>query len=217
MNTYHLRSPKPSHSNQRQFLHHDIVKVHPSLLDCFEPIQVEMTSRLHDKRLSNHSIVKKVPGISTGFFEIKHHFNAEIKNFVISVLTSTSRFNPATDVCLTRGLMNYYSTDLKYSSRDHSPLMKPHHDDVNGADVAIVVGLSDATDFSGALLFVSTTKRGEVWYDSVQEGTVAKKSVLGVNVTRGTVVALWNNVEHYVGLLQCGKRFTIVIHVSFLK
>jgi hypothetical protein len=176
-----------------------------------------MTSRLHDKRLSNHSIVKKVPGISTGFFEIKHHFNAEIKNFVISVLTSTSRFDPATDVCLTRGLMNYYSTDLKYSSRDHSPLMKPHHDDVNGADVAIVVGLSDATDFSVALLFVSTTKRGEVWYDSVQEGTVAKKSVLGVNVTRGTVVALWNNVEHYVGLLQCGKRFTIVIHVSFLK
>ena len=58
---------------------------------------------------------------------------------------------------------------------------------------------------------------GEVWYDSVQEGTVAKKSVLGVNVTRGTVVTLWNNVEHYVGLLQCGKKFTIVIHVSFLK
>ena len=45
--------------------------------------------------------------------------------------------------------------------------MKPHHDNVNGADAAIVVGLSDASDFSGALLFVSTTKRGKVWYDNV--------------------------------------------------
>jgi len=113
--------------------------------------------------------------------------------------------------------MNYYSTDLKYSSRDHSPLMKPHRDDVNGADVAIVVGLSDASDFSGALLFVSTTKSGKVWYDNKLEGTVAKSSVIGLNITRGIVVTLWNNVEHYVGLLQRGKRLTIVIHVSFEK
>ena len=176
-----------------------------------------MTSRLDENRLTQHSIVKKVPGISTGFFEIKHHFNQEIKDFVVSVLSSTSRFDKATKVSLTRGLMNYYSTDQKFSSRDHSPLMKPHHDNVNGADAAIVVGLSDASDFSGALLFVSTTKRGKVWYDNVQEGTVSKSSVFGVNVIRGVVVALWNDVEHYVGLLQCGKRFTIVIHVSFMK
>ena len=198
-------------------MHFDIVNVQPISLDCFKPIEIEMTCRLDETRLTQHSIVKKVPGVSTGFFEIKDHFNEEIKDFVVSVLRSTSRFDQATNVCLTRGLMNYYSTDQKFSSRDHSPLMKPHSDDVNGADAAIVVGLSDASDFSGALLFVSTTKRGKVWYDNVQEGTVAKSSVFGVNVTRGVVVTLWNNVEHYVGLLQCGKRFTIVIHVSFMK
>ena len=215
--SHHLRSSRQSSTNQRVFQHLDIVNVQPSLLACFKPIELEMTSRLDENRLTQHSIVKKVPGISTGFFEIKHHFNQEIKDFVVSVLSSTSRFDKATKVSLTRGLMNYYSTDQKFSSRDHSPLMKPHHDNVNGADAAIVVGLSDASDFSGALLFVSTTKRGKVWYDNVQEGTVSKSSVFGVNVTRGVVVALWNDVEHYVGLLQCGKRFTIVIHVSFMK
>ena len=51
----------------------------------------------------------------------------------------------------------------------------------------------------------------------MQEETVAKSSVIGLNVTRGIVVTLWNDVEHYVGLLQCGKRFTIVIHVTFQK
>jgi hypothetical protein len=181
-------------------------------------MELEMVSRLEENRLTQHTIVKKVPGISTGFIEIKQYFNQDIKDFVVDVLRSTLRFNKgATDISLTRGLMNYYSTDLKYSSRDHSPLMKPHRDDVNGADVAIVVGLSDASDFSGALLFVSTTKSGKVWYDNKLEGTVAKSSVIGLNITRGIVVTLWNNVEHYVGLLQRGKRLTIVIHVSFEK
>jgi hypothetical protein len=50
------------------------------------------------------------------------------------------------------------------------------------------VGFSDVSDFSGALLFVSTTKRGQVtWYDNVQEGTVAKSSVFGVNDTRDSL------------------------------
>ena len=213
----HNRQPRLSSANRRQFPHHDIVTVHPDSLICFRELELEMASRVEENCLTQHSIVKKVPGITTGFIEIKEYFNQSIKDFVVAVLNSTSSFDPATDVCLTRGLLNYYSTNLKFSSRDHSPLMKPHRDNVNGADVAIVVGLSDASDFSGALLFVSTTKRGKVWYDNMQEETVAKSSVIGLNVTRGIVVTLWNDVEHYVGLLQCGKRFTIVIHVTFQK
>ena len=122
--SHHLRSSRQSSTNQRVFQHLDIVNVQPSLLACFKPIELEMTSRLDENRLTQHSIVKKVPGISTGFFEIKHHFNQEIKDFVVSVLSSTSRFDKATKVSLTRGLMNYYSTDHisgSFSSHETTP------------------------------------------------------------------------------------------------
>ena len=139
----HNRQPRLSSANRRQFPHHDIVTVHQDSLICFRELELEMASRVEENCLTQHSIVKKVPGITTGFIEIKEYFNQSIKDFVVAVLTSTSSFDPATDVCLTRGLLNYYSTNLKFSSRDHSPLMKPHRDNVNGADVAIVVGLSE--------------------------------------------------------------------------
>ena len=40
---------------------------------------------------------------------------------------------------------------------------------------------------------------------------------IGVDVKSGNVVTPWNDIDHYDGLLQCGKGFKIVFHVKFTK
>ena len=76
-----------------------------------------------------------------------------------------------------------------------------------------MLGVTPPNDYSGSLLFVSTSKRGNITFNSKILNSVERRAgVASVNVSRGVAVILWDNVEHYVGQLQQGRRESIVIH-----
>ena len=92
------------------------------------------------------------------------------------------------------------------------PLLKPHRDDVNKADVSIVLGISERSEYRGALLYVSTNTKGKVWFE--REGVPSRKGVVSVDVHKGLCVILRDKVEHFVSALQSGKRMSLVFHMT---
>ena len=112
-----------------------------------------------------------------------------------------------------RGLANVYETSLVRSSKDCTPLLEPHRDNVNDADVTLVIGITPTSEYRGAVLYVSNlAKEGKVWFE--REGTPSRKSVQSIDLSKGVCVILKNNVEHYVSALQSGKRGSLVFHMT---
>ena len=113
-----------------------------------------------------------------------------------------------------RALANHFETSVQLSSKKSlfHPLMKPHRDDVNDADISIVLGITPRSEFRGAFLYVSTNEKGNVWMEKM--GVPSRKGVCRVDIHEGVCVILRNKVEHFVSALQSGKRGSLVFHMS---
>jgi len=198
----------------RSLPHHDVLTVSDEIMEKFSTLQATMNKRQQQSLLTSHSIVRKVAGVKTGYFELGPYLNSEIRQAALSIIKDSPRYpHGEPELVPFRGLMNLYESSITLTSRDHSPLMEPHRDNVQGAVAAIVLGLTPPNDYSGCLLFVSTSKRGNITFNSNTLNSVEKRAgVASVNASRGVAVVLWDNVEHYVGQLQQGRRESIVIH-----
>jgi hypothetical protein len=62
-----------------------------------------------------------------------------------------------------RALANHYETTSQRRSTDCKPLMKPHRDNVNDADITFVLGITPTSDYCGAMLYVSKERDGKFW------------------------------------------------------
>ena len=89
--------------------------------------------------------------------------------------------------------------------------MVPHRDPVGDADVSIVIGLSERSSYSGALLYVSNKPDGSFEY--IDQDQVRLRSATGVDVYRGRAVILYNYPWHFVSYLQNGRRSSLVLHM----
>ena len=112
-----------------------------------------------------------------------------------------------------RALANVYETSLTRSSKDCKPLLKVHRDNVNDADLTLVIGVTPTSHYRGSMLYVSTNaKDGRIWFNT--DDSPCRKSVQGIDLCKGVCVILKNNCEHYVSALQSGKRFSLVFHMK---
>ena len=91
--------------------------------------------------------------------------------------------------------------------------MVPHRDPVGDADVSIVIGLSERSSYSGALLYVSNKPDGSFEYIDQDPDQVRLRSATGVDVYRGHAVILYNHTWHFVSYLQNGRRSSLVLHM----
>ena len=91
--------------------------------------------------------------------------------------------------------------------------MVPHRDPVGDADVSIVIGLSERSTYSGALLYVSNKPDGSFEYIDQDDEQVRLRSATGVDVHRGRAVILYNHLWHFVSYLQSGRRSSLVLHM----
>jgi hypothetical protein len=112
-----------------------------------------------------------------------------------------------------RALANHYETKLERSSKECKPLLLPHRDNVNDADVSIVLGVTPQSEYRGALLYVSNERDGKVWFN-IAGISPSRKSVGGIDLHKGVCAILKNNVEHYVSALQSGSRGSLVFHMT---
>ena len=91
-------------------------------------------------------------------------------------------------------------------------MLAAHRDDVGEADISIVLGITPKDEFRGARLFVSNQPNGGIWFN--KDGHPSRRSVFGLDVSRGKCVILRNAAMHYVSLIQRGARQSIVFHMK---
>ena len=89
-----------------------------------------------------------------------------------------------------------------------------HRDEINGADLSFVIGLTTPDLFVGGMLRVATNKKGLLnrrVKDSEKE--IQNRGSVPVDVSRGRICVLLNSAEHIVTRLSFGERAVIVVHL----
>ena len=181
----------------------------------FDPIVTELERRLNGQgsgSLFPHHIAAKVLNTRADFFECTSMVSPAIESQLNEWLSRCPHSDLNRRRCI-RALANVYQTSLQRSSKDCKPLLEPHRDNVNEADITLVIGFTPTTEYRGSVLYVSShVKEGKLWFE--KEDTPSRKSVQAVDMCRGVCVVLRNNVEHYVSTLQSGKRISLVFHMT---
>ena len=182
----------------------------------FDPVVKELQKRIDGEgqgSLWPHEI--RGPGVHTKVqkFECTEFVTETIQLKLQEILMSCPSCDGIDRHCF-RALANHYETSVQLSSKQalSTPLLKPHRDDVNNADVSIVLGITERCLYRGALLYISTNTKGKVWHE--REGVPSRKGVVGVDVEKGLCVILRHKVEHFVSALQSGQRGSIVFHMT---
>ena len=185
------------------------------LLNVFDPILSELSKRISGKgsgSLLHHHIAERLTHTRALFFETTYLLTQEMQDQLNDFISMMPDWDRKPRKCI-RSLANHYCTTVNRSSKDCTPLMDVHRDNINDADLSIVLGITDRSEFRGSLLYVSTVaSTGKVHFNKTERP--CRKSVVGIDVLKGVCVVLKNNVEHYVGTLQSGKRGSIVFHMS---
>ena len=162
--------------------------------------------------LLRHHIAANVMSTTAQHFESTYLLRPDMVSKLNEWLSFCSHDDKRKRRCV-RALANWYETTLHRSSKDCKPLLEPHRDNVNNADLTIVLGITPTSEYRGAALYVSKiAKHGKIWFE--KEGIPSRKSVESVDLCRGVCVILRNNAEHYVSTLQSGKRASLVFHMT---
>ena len=197
-------------------LHHCSFPLGDDAFAVFQPILTELEQRLAGDgsgSLWRHEIAGSGVHTKAVKFECTDFVNAEMQEELQRILLS-SPFSDGVPRRCHRALANHFETSVQLSSKQAlaCPLLKPHRDDVNDADVSIVVGISERSSYRGALLYISTNTKGTIWYE--RQGVPSRKAIEGVDVHKGMCVILLHKVEHFVSALQSGKRGSLVFHMT---
>ena len=184
-------------------------------LRVFDPIMNELNSRITDSgngSLFDHHISERAAHTRASYFETTTLLTDSMQeqlNIFLQVLPDSDGKERQ---CI-RSLANYYNTTIQRSSKDCMPLLKVHRDNVNNADLSIVLGTTLRSEYRGSLLYVSTVaSTGKVHFN--KDDSPCRKSVVGIDMCRGVCAVLKHNVEHYVSALQSGQRCSLVFHMS---
>ena len=202
-------------------LHHAVVNMPVDELKPFEAIidrlriSVEGAVSGSNSRkcltLHKHSLFVSQVKTSAVYFEATDFLTEEMQSQLTSWMSQMPGWDEHPRRCH-RALANYYETRAHLRSNNFKPLLAPHRDDVEDADISIVLGLTPTSSFRGALLFVSVLPSGDIWMNSPE--IPSRKSVSSVEVSLGKCVFLKNKVCHYVSALQSGSRSSIVFHMK---
>ena len=197
-------------------LHHDHFNFDVDEMIHFEPILAELRNRVVGDGTGSmwpHHI--KGSGVHTKAlqFEATYLLTNSMQDQLQQWLAKSPQFDGETRRCH-RALANHFETKVQLSSKKSlsQPLILPHRDDVNDADISIVLGITPRSDFRGAFLYISTNDKGNVWMEKPE--VPSRKGVTRVDVCNGVCVILRNKVEHFVSALQSGSRGSIVFHMS---
>ena len=196
--------------------HHCTFSITDEEYVVFQPILTELQKRILGEgngSLWAHEIGGSGVHTKAMKFECTDYLTAAMQEQLHSFLFSSPCSDGVTRQCY-RALANHYKTTVQFSSKHalSDPLLKPHRDDVNDADVSIVLGITERSDYRGALLYISTNTKGKIWHE--REGVPSRKGVVGVDVRKGMGVILRHKVEHFVSALQSGERGSIVFHMT---
>ena len=173
-----------------------------------------MNRRLEDPSFSSRShLCPKRQHVVTNFLEVTSLLTPAIHDCARELLALSPKSDGMPRLCH-RALANDYSTEKVFSSKIiRLPTMIPHRDPVGDADVSIVIGLSERSTYSGALLYVSNKPDGSFEYIDQDDEQVRLRSATGVDVHRGRAVILYNHPWHFVSYLQSGRRSSLVLHM----
>ena len=182
----------------------------------FQPILDELEKRISgdgNGSLWHHEIGGSGVHTKAMKFECTDYLTPEMQGQLQKIVLSSPSSDGVPRKCF-RALANHYKTTVQLSSKQAlaKPLLKPHRDDVNNADVSIVLGITDRCAYRGALLYISTNTKGSIWHE--REGVPSRKRVIGVDVCKGMCVILRHKVEHFVSALQSGERGSLVFHMT---
>jgi hypothetical protein len=184
-------------------------------LEAFSPLLTELDKRVRGEgytSMSKHHIGAQTFKTRAVFFEMTEMLTPSIITQLNEWLARLPCYDGVHRRCI-RALANYYETSLQRSSKACEPLLEVHRDNVNDADLTIVLGVTDTSSYCGSMLYVSKiAKDGRVWFN--KDGSPSRKSVQGVDVCKGVCVVIKNNVEHYVSALQSGNRSSLVFHMK---
>ena len=202
----------------------DVIKHGPHLswfnfpdneIEVFSPIVEELEKRAKGEglcSLSDHHIAANVIKTKARYFECTYLITPAMDLQLNEWLRRCPDSDGLDRRCV-RALANIYETTLHRSSKDCSPLLEVHRDNVNDADLTLVVGVTPKNKYRGAFLYVSTVvKDGRVWFN--KDGNPSRKSVQSVDLYNGVCAILKNNAEHYVSALQSGQRQSLVFHMK---
>ena len=197
-------------------IHHSSFPLSQETFIVFQPILNELEKRIAGEghgSLWNHEIGVSSVHTKAMKFECTELITDAMQDELHRVLMECPHSDGMPRHC-NRALANHYETSVQLSSKQAlaTPLLKPHRDDVNDADVSIVLGISERSDFRGALLYISTNKNGKIWHE--RKGVPSRKGVVAVDVLKGVCVILRHKVEHFVSALQSGQRGSIVFHMT---
>jgi len=203
-----LRSKNPNHNN------FELVNVTDLHLQVLEVLANAMEKRLKDPLFNSRShLCPKRQNVVTNFLEVTTLLTPAVHNCAQELLELSSKSDGIKRLCH-RALVNDYYTEKVFSSKlIRLPTMVPHRDPVGDADVSIVIGLSERSSYSGALLYVSNKPDGSFEYIDQDPDKVRLRSATGVDIYRGRAVILYNHPWHFVSYLQNGHRSSLVLHM----
>ena len=203
-----LRSNTPNHNNFQ------LVNVTDLQLQVLEVLANAMEKRLEDPLFNSRShLCPKRQHQVTNSLEVTTLLTPAIHDCAQELLALSSKSDGIPRLCH-RALVNDYSTEKVFSSKlIRLPTMVPHRDPVGDADVSIVIGLSERSSYSGALLYVSNKPDGSFEYIDQDPDQVRLRSATGVDVYRGRAVILYKHPWHFVSYLQNGRWSSLVLHM----
>jgi len=206
--TRDLRRKTPNRAN------FEMIDVTDLQLQVLEVLANAMKKRLEDPSFNSRShLCPKRQDVVTNFLEVTSLLTPAIHECARELLALSPKSDGVSRLCH-RALVNDYSTEKVFSSKIiRLPTMVPHRDPVGDADVSIVIGLSERSTYSGALLYVSNKPDGSFEYIDQDADKVRLRSATGVDVHRGRAVILYNHPCHFVSYLQNGRRSSLVLHM----
>ena len=149
-----------------------------NFLEIFAPIIDELEMRANGEgsgSLLRHHIAANVMSTTAQHFESTYLLRPDMVSKLNEWLSFCSHDDKRKRRCV-RALANWYETTLHRSSKDCKPLLEPHRDNVNSADLTIVLGITPTSEYRGAALYVSKiAKHGKIWFE--KEGIPSRKSV----------------------------------------
>ena len=93
---------------------------------------------------------------------------------------------------------NHYETTSRRRSKDCKPILRPHRDHVNDADVSIVLGITTPTcDYCGAMMYVSKERDGKIWYNKVGSSPSRRVSSASMSAKEleSFLSTMWNTMS----------------------
>jgi hypothetical protein len=140
--------------------HHCAFAIQESALEVFDPILKELSLRVSGEgqgSLFGHEISGAGVHTKAVKFECTTYVNEAMQDQLQNLLLSAPLSDGIPRRCF-RALANHYETSVTLSSKQalSTPLLKPHRDDVNNADLSIVIGITERSSYRGALLYIST-------------------------------------------------------------